>query len=228
MRSQAAFVSLSLLIPFSIYSLNLFNGQIQRCNDNISGITNLADCVGEYNSSPFNWNVLAPRVVSNPYYDFDSFGSSLFVLLQLVSQEGWTDVMWSSQSIIGRGKQPLPFASKGNALFFVVFNLLGSIFVITLFVSVFVRNYTEQTETALLTTEHSTWLELKKHLRQVSPSRRSPHKLHQEWKNWCYLQAVREHCWWQRLITSVLVLHLLLLVLEFYPTVKWWDRTRGM
>ncbi|KAI9677265.1 MAG: calcium channel protein [Trizodia sp. TS-e1964] len=225
---SAAFVSMSLLIPFAIYGLNLFNGKMKSCNDfgPKSQIVSLSDCVGEFNSSPFSWDVLAPRQVSNPYYDFDTFGGSLFVLFQIVSQEGWIDVMWSAQSITGIGLQPSPFASQGNAVFFVIFNLLGSVFVLTLFVSVFIRNYTEQTGVAFLTSEQRSWLELRKLLRQIAPSRRPSNKPHQVWRKWCYRQAVQKHGRWQRAITTILCFHLLLLVLEFYPPNLTWDRCR--
>lgn len=224
---QAAFVSLSLLFPFAIYGLNLFNGQMEACNDTTSNITNLSDCVGEFMSSPYNWNVLAPRQVANPYYHFDNFASSLFILFQIVSQEGWIDVLWSAVSITGRGQQPQPFSSQGNAVFFIAFNLLASVFVLTLFVSVFIRNYTEQTGVAFLTAEQRSWLELRKLLRQISPSKRPVNKPDQKWRNWCYRIAVKKHGRWQKFVTTTLVLHLILLLLEFYPEVVWWEITRG-
>lgn len=225
---QAAFVSLSLLIPFAIYGINLFAGQMQGCNDTASGISNLSDCTGEYLSSPYNWNVLAPRVVSNPYFSFDNFGSSLFILFQIVSQEGWVDVMWRAESITGIFSQPQPFSRQGNTVFFIVFNLLGSVFVLTLFVSVFMRNYTEQTGVAFLTTEQRAWLELRKILRQVAPSKRPPHdEKREKWQQWCYRRAVRKTGRWQRFVTSSLLFQLVLLCLEFYPEVAWWERTRS-
>ncbi|RFU33099.1 hypothetical protein B7463_g3252, partial [Scytalidium lignicola] len=225
---SAAVVSLSLLIPFAIYGINLFNGKFSSCNDGSENITALTDCFGEYYSSPYSgdWPLLAPRVISNPYYDFDSFASSIFILFQIVSQEGWVDVMWSAQSITGRGLQPQDYASQGNAVFFVVFNLLATIFILTLFISVFMRNYTEQTGVAFLTTDQRSWLELRKLLRQVSPSKRPSTKEPKKWKNWCYKQAVRKHGRWNRGVTFVLVIQLILLMVEAYPEPDWWSRTR--
>ncbi|OBT73282.1 hypothetical protein VF21_08442 [Pseudogymnoascus sp. 05NY08] len=225
---SAIFVSLSLLIPFAIYGVNLFNGQMQVCNDGGSGIINLSDCVGEFNSSPFSsdWAFPAPRVPANPYYDFDNFGSSLFILFQIVSQEGWIDVMWSAQSIVGRGLQPRDFASQGNAVFFVVFNLMATVFVLTLFISVFMRTYTEQTGVAFLTAEQRSWMELRKLLRQVAPSKRPSTKSKPKWKDWCYKKAVQKHGLWSRTVTITLVLHLILLMIEYYPEPYWWTRTR--
>ncbi|KAI5206104.1 hypothetical protein E4T39_02644 [Aureobasidium subglaciale] len=223
---SAAFVSMSLLIPFAIYGLNIFNGRFMECNDG-NGISLLTDCTGEYLSSPFEWDVLAPRQVANPYYDFDNFGSSLFILFQIVSQEGWIDVMWTGQSITGVFTQPDAFASQWNAIFFVAFNLLGAVFVLTLFVSVFMRNYTEQTGVAFLTTEQRSWLELRKLLRQISPSKRpSSKEVRETWKEWCYRRAVTKNGRWQRSVTAVLVLHLPLLCLEWYPDNNHWDRAR--
>jgi voltage-dependent calcium channel len=224
---SAAFVSISLLVPFAIYGVNLFNGQMLSCNDSNFPMADLSNCVGEWSSTPFNWNVLAPRSVANPYYSFDNFGSSLFILFQIVSQEGWIDVMWSGMSITGRTTQPEPYASQGNALFFIAFNLLGAVFVLTLFVSVFMRNYTEQTGVAFLTAEQRSWLELRKLLRQINPSKRSTKKSNFKWLSWCYRMAVTKHGKWQRFITTVLMCHLLVLVLEWYPESDWWDETRG-
>jgi hypothetical protein len=225
---SAAFVSMSLLIPFAIYGVNLFNGQLSTCNDNASGIANLADCAGEWGGTPYNnnWTMVTPRVISNPYYDFDDFGGALFILFQIVSQEGWIDVMWSVESIVGRGLQRQDYASQGNAVFFVIFNLMATVFILTLFISVFMRTYTEQTGVAFLTTEQRSWMEMRKLLRQVAPSKRPSNKANPKWKVWCYKRAVQKHGIWHQGVTVILVLHLLLLMLEYYPEPYWWTRTR--
>ncbi|KAF4510443.1 hypothetical protein G6O67_002330 [Ophiocordyceps sinensis] len=223
----AAFISLSLLIPFAIYGLNLFHGLMVKCNDS-DGITTLDGCFGEYNSTPFNsdWPMLAPRVAANPYFNFDDFGSSLFTLFQIVSQEGWTDVSFAAQGIVGRGMQPKELVAQGNALFFVVFNLMATVFVLTLFISVFMRNYTEQTGVAFLTSEQRSWLELRKLLRQISPSKSSCSDSERAWKKWCHKRAIEKRGKWYQAITVVLVLHLLLLVAEFRSEPSWWVLTR--
>ncbi|XMA11365.1 hypothetical protein WAI453_004156 [Rhynchosporium graminicola] len=225
---SAAFVSLSLLIPFALYGVNLFNGKLLSCNDGSDSIVNLTDCFGEFSNTPFSddWPILMPRVVSNPFFDFDNFGGSLFILFQIVSQEGWTDVMWSAESIVGRGFQPKDYASQGNAIFFVIFNLLATVFVLTLFISVFMRNYTEQTGVAFLTADQRSWLELRKLLRQVAPSKRPSSTEGNNFKGWCYKRAVRKYGRWQRAVTLVLVFHLILLLVEYYPEPIWWDSTR--
>ncbi|KAJ5717320.1 hypothetical protein N7488_002966 [Penicillium malachiteum] len=223
----AAAVSLSFLVPFAIYAVNLFSGQMISCNDgDFSG--NLTWCVNEYPSSPYNWDVVAPRAAANSYYDFDNFGDSLFILFQIVSQEGWIDVQDSAMSITGPGIQPQDNASPANGIFFVIFNLLGAVFVLTLFVSVFMRNYTEQTGVAFLTAEQRSWLELRKLLRQISPSKRSLNEHSAEWQQWCYRIAVKKHGRWARTVTATLCIHLVFLMLEFYPEPDRWESARSI
>lgn len=218
---------MSLLIPFAIYGVNLFNGRLESCND--GNINSLADCSGEFYNAPFNpdWNIVSPRQVANPWYDFDNFGGSLFLLFQIVSQEGWVDVMFDSMSITGRGlNRGDPTTSEFNAVFFVIFNLLATVFILTLFISVFMRNYTEQTGIAFLTSDQRSWMELRKLLRQVSPSKRPSNKDPHWWKDWCYKRATRKHGKWYSAMTLTLVFHLILLLVEFYPEPDGWDRAR--
>ncbi|KAK8049512.1 ion transporter [Apiospora phragmitis] len=224
----AAFVSVSLLIPFAIYALNVFNGLLVQCNDDNVG--NLSECFGEYEATPFSddWNMLAPRVAANPFYSFDDFGSSMFILFQIVSQEGWTDVSFSVQAITGRGEQPSDLAAPGNAMFLVVFNILATVFILTLFISIFMRNYTEQTGVAFLTAEQRSWLELRKLLRQISPSKSSYDDSENKWKKWCHKRAIEKRGKWYTAITGVLVFHLILLMAEFEPEPYWWTRTRDI
>ncbi|GKT39955.1 calcium-channel protein cch1 [Colletotrichum spaethianum] len=225
---SAAFVSISLLIPFAIYGLNLFNGQMVSCNDGDDSIVRISDCFGEYNSTPFNddWPMLAPRVPANAYFSFDDFASSLFILFQIVSQEGWTDVMFAAQAVTGRGLQPKELNRQGNAMFFVVFNLLATVFVLTLFISVFMRNYTEQTGVAFLTAEQRSWLELRKLLRQISPSKSSYNESEKTWKKWCHKRAIEKRGKWYTAVTYVLICHLLLLLLEYHGEPQWWTDSR--
>ncbi|KAJ9661937.1 calcium channel protein [Neophaeococcomyces mojaviensis] len=222
---SAAFVSLSLLIPFAILGVNLFNGKFESCNDgSFSGV--LTNCVNEFNSTPYNWPILSPRTVSNPSYSFDDFASSLFILFQIVSQEGWTGVLQSGMAVTGFGQQPQDFANQGNAVYFIVFNLLGAVFVLTLFISVFMRNYTEQTGVAYLTADQRSWLELRKLLKQISPAKKSVTESTKAWQKRCYRLASKKRGKYPRFITTILLMHFGLLVIEYYPEPSWWETFR--
>jgi voltage-dependent calcium channel len=138
---DAAILAILYMIPYAVWGLNVFNGLMFSCNDPNS--TGKADCFNEYISTPIDTNnsnlgFLAPRAWSNPKvstrWSFDTFPSSLLILFEIVSEEGWIDVLLASMSITSRDQQPLPDASQANGVFFVVYNLLGGVVILTLFV----------------------------------------------------------------------------------------------
>ncbi|KAH9027090.1 hypothetical protein EDB85DRAFT_1976746, partial [Lactarius pseudohatsudake] len=119
------------MIPYAVWGLNIFAGLTNQCNDgNASGLT---DCINEYNVSVVGdagaFAFPVPRVWANPSpsttFSSDSFRASLHILFEIVSLEGWIDVM---------GVQPQTNASQVNAIFFVIYNLLGGVVILTLFV----------------------------------------------------------------------------------------------
>ncbi|CAG8482061.1 10486_t:CDS:10, partial [Acaulospora colombiana] len=169
---DASFLALSLIIPFAIYGTNIFAGLFLNCNDNGSSIQTINDCVEEYGQTTFNWAYLSPRVWNNPYqYSFDSFKDSLLILFEGVSGEGWINVMNSAMQITGLNLSPQPNATKWNAMFFVIFNLAGSVFVLTVFVSVIITNFQKKSGEAYLTEEQKRWNDLKKLLKRIKPSK---------------------------------------------------------
>jgi hypothetical protein len=103
---------------------------------------------------------------------------------------------------------------------------MATVFVLTLFISVFMRNYTEQTGVAFLTAEQRSWLELRKLLRQISPSKSSYSESEKSWKKWCHKRAIEKRGKWYQAITIALVCHLLLLMTEFSSEPFWWTKTR--
>ena len=88
------------------------------------------------------------------------------------------------------------------------------------------RNYTEQTGVAYLTADQRSWLELRKLLRQISPSKRPPNSPNEKWKGWCYRMATDKRSSWQKAMTWVMGLHAVMLLLEYYPSPESLDRAR--
>lgn len=137
---DAAVLAILYMIPYAVWGLNIFHGRLTSCNDTDPGQKFISDCVGEYIKTvyPNSFGFPAPRVWDNPSpstsFSFDSFRSSLLILFEIVSLEGWIDVMAAVTKITGPGQQPSTNASLGNAVFFVIYNLLGGVVVLTLFV----------------------------------------------------------------------------------------------
>lgn len=135
---DAAVLAILYMIPYAVWGLNIFSGRMNQCNDgDASGIS---DCIGEYTSTVYgdSFGFLAPRVWDNPApsttFSFDTFRSSLLILFEIVSLEGWTDVMGVATSITGKGQQPETNASQVNAIFFLIYNLMGGVVILTLFI----------------------------------------------------------------------------------------------
>ena len=143
---DAAMLAMLYMIPYAVWGLNIFAGLTDSCNDgNVAG---KSDCVNEYQNSvvtssngggggpAFSYPV--PRVWANPSpsttFSFDSFRASLLILFEIVSLEGWIDVMGVVTSITGPNQQPRTNASQVNAIFFVIYNLLGGVVILTVFV----------------------------------------------------------------------------------------------
>jgi voltage-dependent calcium channel len=136
---DAAILAILYMIPYAVWGLNIFAGKMNQCND--TSVQGNPDCINEYSNTVYgnSFGFLAPRVWDNPapstVFSFDSFRASLLILFEIVSLEGWVDVMNIATSITGVGRQPQTNASQFNSIFFLIYNLLGGVVILTLFVS---------------------------------------------------------------------------------------------
>lgn len=135
---EAALLAMLYMLPYACWGLNIFAKRFYICNDgNANG---KADCIGEYLSTPVDdsFGFLAPRSWDLPSpsttFSFDTFGSSLLILFEIVSLEGWIDVLVVALGLKGIDEQPGHNISQVNAIFFVVYNLMGAVVILTLFV----------------------------------------------------------------------------------------------
>jgi len=136
---DAALLALLYMVPYAIWGLNIFSGLMFSCND--SNSSGKDDCINEYIVTPIEGSdlgFLAPRVWDKPSpsttFSFDNFASSLLILFEIVSLEGWIDVMGVAMGITGKDQQPQSNASELNAIFFLAYNLLGAVVILTLFI----------------------------------------------------------------------------------------------
>ncbi|CAL9733466.1 calcium-channel protein Cch1p [Monosporozyma servazzii] len=163
---EASMVSLSLLFPFTIWGIGLFRNRLGTCNDSGLGVDR---CFNEYTDEVFQWNVMKPRVYSQPYLYFDTFASAFKTLYEIVSLEGWVDLLTNLMNSTGSGTVPSVWSNKASAIFLILFNFLSMVFILNLFVSFIINNYIENTGTAYYTSEEKAWLESKKLLSQAKP-----------------------------------------------------------
>lgn len=214
---SAALISVSLIFPFSIWGLNIFNGQLGYCLD---GLSSMADCNNEYSNQVFDWDIMSPRTYVQPYLEFDRFTSSFSSLYQIVSLEGWTDLLINVMQSRGKGVPQEMFASPFNGFYVMFFNIVSVVFILTLFVSVIINNYAQTTGRAYLTNNQIQWYHVKRFLLQVDPSKRLNFERNTGIRGFCHRMAVEKNRVWGSTLNLVLFLHLVMLLIEAWPEAR--------
>ncbi|KAJ3901512.1 Ion transport protein-domain-containing protein [Lentinula edodes] len=219
---DAALLAILYMVPYAVWGLNIFAGKLNTCND--SNAAGMDDCTNEYVNSYINdaFGYPVPRVWDNPApstkFSFDNFGSSLLMLFQILSLEGWVDVMQAAASAVGDGLQPQTNASQWNALFFLIYNLLGGVVILTLFVSIVIGNFKSRTGTALLTQPQREWIGLQKLFKRQRPSKRPQRRPVSGPRAWGFDRAVHKHGWWSRCMTVLFTIHVIVLMTQTYTS----------
>ncbi|KAJ4481205.1 Ion transport protein-domain-containing protein [Lentinula aciculospora] len=219
---DAALLAILYMIPYAVWGLNIFAGKLNTCND--SNASGMDDCTDEYINTYVNdaFGYPVPRVWDNPApstkFSFDNFGDSLLILFEIVSLEGWIDVMQAAASAVGDGLQPQTNASQWNALFFLIYNLLGGVVILTLFVSIIIGNFKSRTGTALLTQPQREWIDLQKLFKRQRPSKRPQRRPASGARAWCFDRAVHKHGWWSRCMTVLFTVHVIILMTQTYTS----------
>jgi hypothetical protein len=137
---DAALLALLYMIPYAVWGLNIFQGLTNECHD--ANATGHNDCINEYENNVVGdagaFSFPIPHLWANPSlsttFSFDFFRVSLLILFEIVSLEGWIDIMGVATSITGPNQQPTTNTSQVNAIFFLIYNLLGAVVILTLFV----------------------------------------------------------------------------------------------
>ncbi|KAJ7186710.1 Ion transport protein-domain-containing protein, partial [Mycena filopes] len=228
---DAGILAILYMIPYAVWGLNIFNGKMNECNDgSVAGATT---CVNEFQNTVYGdaFGFTVPRVWDNPapstVFSFDSFRSSLLILFEIVSLEGWVDVMSIAMGITGVNSQPETNAAQINAIFFLVYNLLGAVVILTLFVSIIIGNFSSKTGSAFLTAPQREWIDLQKLFTRQRPSKRPRTRPTWALRAWCYDRAVSKNGWWSRGMTVVFVTHIIVLMTQTFSTQHVVDELRN-
>ncbi|CAK5278246.1 unnamed protein product [Mycena citricolor] len=228
---DAGILAILYMIPYAVWGLNIFNGKMNECND--SSVTGADTCNNEYTNTVFGnaFGFVVPRVWDNPapstVFSFDSFRASLLILFEIVSLEGWVDVMGVATSITGNNSQPQTNVAQINSLFFLIYNLLGGVVILTLFVSIIIGNFSSKTGTAFLTQPQREWIDLQKLFRRQRPSKRPRTRPTWSVRSWCYDRAVHKNGWWAKGMFAVFVAHIFVLMTQTFSTQSIVDSLRN-
>eukprot|EP00759_Apiculatamorpha_spiralis_P047084 PhF_6_TR42990/c0_g1_i1/m.65569/K04857/CACNA1S; voltage-dependent calcium channel L type alpha-1S len=128
---------------FGIVGIALFKGQLSACSD--SSIETKQDCTGWYNSTTpgiFGDEIGNDTRVWSPLgNNFDHLGQAMLTLVSLAIKDGWFETMYNAVDAQGVDQAPKRNATPANALYFIVFLIVGGFFLINLFVGVLVDRF---------------------------------------------------------------------------------------
>lgn len=227
---DASILSILYIIPYAVWGQNLFAGLLYSCNDGSNSINTKFDCSGEYISSPGNFNFLAPRVWGNPtegsVYSFDDFKGALLILFEIISLEGWINVMSTAMSVAGKDQQLQNDNRQVNALFFLIYNLVGSTTVLTLFVSVIIENFRTFSGAAYQTDAQRQWIDLRRLILRQRPSKRPKRRPSGGLRAWCYDRTLNKNGWWSRGMTAMYLATIITLMTQQYTDPSWANQLR--
>ena len=131
-------VILMVWIMFAILGSNLMQGKMGKCviasdpNFEYYGV-NQDDCINLYGGT---WK--------RAFWNFDDISESLVTLYVLSNGEGWPNVLSDALDANDSTEGPLFMNSTTNGLFIIVFILVGTIFLMNLFVGVIFVQFTEE------------------------------------------------------------------------------------
>ncbi|CDW83245.1 voltage-gated ion channel superfamily [Stylonychia lemnae] len=134
---NALVISLLFYILFGIFATNFFKGTFYHCvTDKISQIL---DIDKEITTKWDCLNVGGDWI--NTITNFDNLPVSMMSLFILSSTEGWGDIMYNGVDATEIDHQPVYNMNEGWVFFFMVFMIIGSLFLLNLFVSIVVNTY---------------------------------------------------------------------------------------
>lgn len=173
-----------IFIVFGILGVQLFKGKFYYCSTEM--INTESDCLfpeGVNRTLDFIWNKYSStctmnsqfsdtiktrsdcqtpmKWINNPY-NFDNLLSSLLVLFEVASIEKWPDISGYAISAIGIDINPRPGYNIYVGFFFMIFVMIGAVFIINIFVGVVLSNFNrikeEEDGALMLTVEQREWI----------------------------------------------------------------------
>jgi hypothetical protein len=99
-------------------------------------------------------------------YDFDNIGHSMLSLFEMATLEGWLEIMYHGADTTEIDLQPIRDNNPYYCLFFAFFIIVGSFFVMNLFVGVTIDKFNEmkekQEKSVFLTDEQQSWVTIQR------------------------------------------------------------------
>ena len=171
-----------MLLVFGVSSVVLFGGRLGYCADGagrhddnlvhlwprlpVSAAHDRTECdAGAAAGQPWAWVAFRPN--------FDNTGMAMLGLAQILFLDGWSRVLYQTLDMRGVEEQPAEEAQWWPIVFFVVYTVVGSLFIFNLFIgaviSTFEELYNEQHGMQVLTEEQAQWVHTQRIMQAARP-----------------------------------------------------------
>ena len=165
---NALIISVCTFALYGLFGITFFKGQFFSCVSSplSSDVSTKWDCLnsgGEWVNQPNN---------------FDNIWTAVLTLFQMSTTEGWTTVLWNGVDSTAIDLVPAKNYNQLAALYFIGFILLGSLFIVNLFVGVVINTFKFEKERQglnyLLTDTQKEWLKVQLKCFTSKPTARDP------------------------------------------------------
>ncbi|KAJ9468458.1 Sodium channel protein 60E [Diplonema papillatum] len=159
---NVAIVTLIVFLVFGILGVQLFAGKMYFCTD--ASVSTRAACTGQYADG--DTGLLKDRSWrTGTFSNFDNVGQAILTLFEVATLELWTTIMYRCIDAVSPDEVPRRDHNPAVGIFFIVFVIVGSFFVLNLFVGFVIFNFAkvkgEEDGTAGVgvTDEQKLWME---------------------------------------------------------------------
>nr|AUY61917.1 sodium channel Nav2 [Lethenteron camtschaticum] len=177
--SNVMLMCLLFWMVFGIAGVQLFGGKFFRCIDAegnrlpATEVANRTVCESLANEG-YLW--------VNAIINYDNILSAYLALLQVATLEGWIEQMADASDSTGVDQQPSYNANIYSQMFFIIFVIIGSFFILNLFIGVVIDNFNsvhkrshkEGALMALLTEDQQKFYKTMRRLYRSKPSKSIP------------------------------------------------------
>ncbi len=170
--------------------------------------------------------VTTDRVWSNPAWgSFDNVGISFYSIFPMVSLSGWNEVMYDLMNIVGVEQQPRLNATPANALFPVIFILVGAWFSSNLFTGAVVDIFSriesqERSGGVLMTDEQRQWVQLQRQLLNQKPQTLYTIPSN-PFREYCYRFAINSY--FTYFMATIIIVNTVVLCMDYYGSSPAWS-----
>ena len=222
--ANIAFVTALVFSLFGILGKQFFSGSFYACSDvewgdisyppygsNTTGIMQRHLC----EAAGYRWE--------NNRSNFDHLGAALLALFEVATLEGWVNLMHLGMDAVGPDEAPVKGNQPYMAIYFIIVIVIGSFFIINLFVGVLIDQYNaardsnEEQKWAGLTDAQVQWMAVQDTILMNTP------KMHkQEMSPWrMKLFGFVQHIYFNRFITGSIALNVGIMATEHFDQKPW-------